>query len=218
MSREQDVLARFDTTTSDVDVNGETYTLVRPRDADALIDEAAFNRDERLPYWADVWPSSVALARSVRAHNGAGRTLLELGCGVGLVASAALRAGFDVTVSDYYDDALEFARMNGKANAGREPGTLVLDWRQLPTHIPAFDFVVAADVLYERTYGPIVARTIATTLADGGRALIADPGRVGTSAFFDALHDVGLKHVGATVMNVPLNGRDHAITVHDVAR
>ena len=32
--------------------------------------EAAFNRDERLPYWADVWPSSIALARAVRAMDG----------------------------------------------------------------------------------------------------------------------------------------------------
>ena len=218
MSREQELLSRFDTTTSDVEINGEKYTLIRPRDADALIDEAAFNRDERLPYWADVWPSSIALARSVRAHAGAGRSLLELGCGVGLVAAAALRAGFEVTVSDYYDDALSFARMNGFANAGREPHTLVLDWRELPTHIPAFDVVVASDVLYESKLGPVVARTVATTLAKGGRAFIADPGRVGTSAFFDALRDVGLKHVGASVVSVPLNGRDHAITVHEVAR
>jgi predicted nicotinamide N-methyase len=218
VTSEHDLLSRFETITSNVEINGELITLVHPRDAEALIDEAAFNRDERLPYWADVWPSSVALARHVRAMSGAGRSLLELGCGVGLVASAALRAGFDVTVSDYYEDALVFARINGLANSGVEPHALVLDWRQLPTHIPAYDLVVAADVLYERPYGAIVATTIATTLAEGGRALIADPGRVGTSAFFDALHDVGLKHVGATVVSVPLNGRDHLITVHEVAR
>jgi predicted nicotinamide N-methyase len=214
----QDLLSRFDATTTHVEINGESYALVHPRNAEALIDEAAFNRDERLPYWADVWPSSIALARAVRVMDGSGRSLLELGCGVGLVAAAALRAGFDVTVSDYYDDALGFARLNGLNNAGRAPHTLVLDWRELPTHIPAFDLVVAADVLYERPYGAIVARTIATTLAEHGRALIADPGRVGSPAFFDALHDVGLKHVGASVVSVPLNGRNHAITVHEVAR
>jgi ETFB lysine methyltransferase len=95
---------------------------------------------------------------------------------------------------------------------------MILDWRQMPDEIPAFDVVVGADVLYERAYGPVVARAIASTLAEGGRALIADPGRVGSPAFFDALHDVGLKHVGASVVNVALNGRDHPITVHDVAR
>jgi hypothetical protein len=75
---------------------------------------------------------------------------------------------------------------------------------------------VGADVLYERTDGPVVARAIATTLAERGRALIADPGRVGSPAFLDSLHDVGLRHTGATVVTVPLNNRDHAITVHEI--
>lgn len=215
-SDRQGLLARFEVKTSVVEINGEQISLVHPKDADSLIDEAAFNKDERLPYWADVWPSSIALARAVRSMPGDGRTLLELGCGVGLVAAAALRAGFEVTVSDYYDDALAFARMNGAANASREPKTMILDWRHLPTAIPAFDIVVAADVLYETAYGEVVARAIATTLARDGRALIADPGRVGSPAFFEALRDVGLRHIGATVVTVPLNGRDHAITVHEV--
>jgi predicted nicotinamide N-methyase len=210
------LLAGFDVVTSRVDIDGEQFAIVHPRDAESLIDEAAFNRDERLPYWADLWPSSVALARAVGAMAGEGRTLLELGCGVGLVAAAALKAGFDVTASDYYDEALAFARLNGLRNAGREPTTMILDWRHLPTAIPAFDMVVGADVLYERAYGSVVARAIATTLAERGRALIADPGRVGSPAFFDSLHDVGLRHIGATVVTVPLNDRDHAITVHEI--
>jgi len=211
------LLAGFDVTTSSVDVDGEEFSLVHPKDAEALIDEAAFNRDERLPYWADVWPASIALARRVRGLSGKGHSLLELGCGVGLVAAAALRAGFDVTATDYYDEALTFARMNGLSNAGREPHTMLLDWRHLPMAIPAFDVVAASDVLYERTLGALVARTIAMTLAENGRALISDPGRVGSPAFFDALHDVGLKHIGAVVVNVSMHGRDNAVTVHEIS-
>ncbi len=209
---------RFDLTTLVVDVNGEPLTLTRPRDVEALIDEDEFNRDERLPYWADIWPSSVALARAVSGMKGDGRALLELGCGLGLASAAALRAGFDVTASDYYDDALAFARMNGLANTGREPRTMILDWRHLPAAIRAFDLVIAADVLYERPLGTLVATAIATTLAEGGRALVADPGRVGSHAFFDELRNVGLRHVGATTVTVSLNGHDHSIMLHDVTR
>ena len=212
------LLSRFHVITSTIDVDDERLSITRPRDAESLIDEAAFNRDERLPYWADVWPSSIALARAVRGMDGKGRTLLELGCGIGLVAATALKAGFDVTASDYYEDALSFALLNAQSNGLREPQTMLLDWRHLPEAIPAFDVVVGADVLYERAYGPVVARAIATTLAERGRAVIADPGRVGSPEFFAALRDVGLKHVGASVVNVALNGRDHAITVHDISR
>lgn len=214
----QGLLSRFEVKTSTVDIHGDQLTMTHPRDAESLIDEAAFKHDERLPYWADIWPSSVALARAVRAMNGHGRTLLELGCGLGLVAAAALRAGFEVTASDYYDDALAFARLNATTNGLPEPRTMILDWRDMPDAIPAFDVVMGADVLYERAYGPVVARAIAATLADGGRALIADPGRVGSPEFFAALHDVGLKHVGASVVNVTWGGRDHPVTIHDVAR
>jgi predicted nicotinamide N-methyase len=217
-SHATELLARFDVTTSAVDVNGETFSIVHPRDAESLIDEAALNRDERLPYWADIWPSAVALARAVRPLDGRGQTLLELGCGSGLVTAVALKSGFDVTASDYYDDALSFAKLNGRANAGREPHTMILDWRHLPTVIPAFDVVAAADVLYERDHGPVVARAIATTLKDGGRALVADPGRVGSPMFFEALRDLGLRHIGASVVSVAMHGRDHPITVHEVGR
>ena len=97
----RELLSRFETTTTRVDIDGESYEIVHPRDAESLIDEAAFNHDERLPYWADIWPSSLALARMIRGMKGDGHTLLELGCGIGLVASVAVRAGFEVTVSDY---------------------------------------------------------------------------------------------------------------------
>jgi len=212
------LLARFDVTTNVIEVHGETFSIQHPRDAETLIDEAAFEHDERLPYWADIWPSSIALAMAVRPLDGNCRTLLELGCGLGLVTAAALRAGFEVTATDYYEDALSFTRLNGQLNAAREPHTMILDWRYLPTAIDAFDMVVAADVLYERAHGPIIARAIATTLRAGGRALVADPGRVGSPMFFDALHDVGLRHVGASVVKVSMRGREDPITVHEVGR
>jgi predicted nicotinamide N-methyase len=144
--------------------------------------------------------------------------LLELGCGSGLVTAAALRAGFDVTATDYYEDALSFTRLNAQMNAAREPRTMILDWRALPTVIEAFDVVVGSDVLYERAHGPMVARAIATTLKENGRAVVADPGRVGSPMFFDALHDVGLRHVGASVVKLTMHDREHPITVHEIGR
>ena len=54
--------ARFDVMIQEVAVAGRTWRLARPRSADDLIDEAAFQRDGRIPYWADVWVSSRVLA------------------------------------------------------------------------------------------------------------------------------------------------------------
>ena len=47
--------------------------VLAPRDGEALLSEEAFAVEEFLPYWAELWPSGVALARqvAVRALRGA---------------------------------------------------------------------------------------------------------------------------------------------------
>jgi predicted nicotinamide N-methyase len=153
-------------------------SLIRPESSESLISEEDFERDERLPYWAELWPSALVLARHVAALDGTGRSLLELGCGVGLVATAASQAGFDVTATDYYADALLFTSVNVATNSGREPAVRDLDWRALPHGLRRFDVIVASDVMYERHYPSLIAGVIAAALAPEGIALIADPGRV----------------------------------------
>lgn len=174
---------RFRTRETTLDLAGRTLGILHPADPEDLIDEQEFERDERLPYWADLWPSARILAQVVLGLDGAGRTLLELGCGSGLVSACAAMAGFAVTASDYYDDALAFTRVNVWTNAGIEPETMPLDWRALPPSLPRFDCVVASDVLYERPYGALVAHAIARTLAEGGEAIVTDPGRVAAAEF-----------------------------------
>src|ERR1700694_5762223 len=154
---------RFTIVTVDVVLADGPVSLERPRSADELISEADFAKDERLPYWADIWPSSTALAASVIGLAGKGRRALELGCGVGLVTIAALRAGLDVLATDYYADALLFTRRNSRQVIGREPVTRLVDWRSFPADLGRFDLLLASDVLYERAYATLVADAIVTS-------------------------------------------------------
>jgi predicted nicotinamide N-methyase len=189
--------ARFGAVAVPVRIGETEVGLLRPPAAEDLISEEDFGRDERLPYWAELWPSAVVLAGRVAAERGDGRSLLELGCGLGLVSLAALRAGYRVTATDYYLDALAFTRANAWRAVGREPATRAADWRALPGDLGRHDRVVAADVLYERTYAALVAVAVALTLADGGVATVADPGRVALSAFVDECQARGLAVVQA---------------------
>ncbi len=211
-----DLRRRFDVVESDVDVGETTFRILRPRSAEALISEADFDRDERLPYWADVWPSSVVLAERLSGTRGAGRTLLELGCGVGVVALAAARVGYDVTVSDYYEDATAFARLN-LGRAGHVATACTLDWRQLPDDLPTYDVVVASDVLYERPYAELVARVLDRALAPHGVAFVADPGRVAAPAFVDAARALGLTVAAPDVMPIDVAGITQRIAVYTLA-
>lgn len=210
--------SRFVIAESSLVVGGVRVTLEHPRDVDDLINDVDFALDERLPYWADVWPSSTALATIVMGLDGTGLRALELGCGLGLVTIAALRAGFDVVATDYYDDAMRFARRNALGNALRAPQTRLVDWRHFPADLGTFDLVLASDVLYEQEYAALVAAAIAATLAPQGRALVADPGRVAVPAFLEACAARGL--AVRTIAQVPWAEPParQTINIHEITR
>ena len=73
-------------------------SLLRPREPDALIDEAAFADDEFMPYWAELWPSGLALARALPTRLD-GLRVVELGCGLGVPSLAAAARGAEVTAA-----------------------------------------------------------------------------------------------------------------------
>ena len=191
---EAELERRFRTVDTPVDLERREVSILHPANADDLISEEDFVKDERLPYWADLWPSAKMLARSIVEEQGRGKRLLELGCGSGLVSVAAVIAGFDVMASDYYADALLFTRHNVQRNVKNAAiRTREVDWRDLPKGLGRFDRVLAADVLYEPAHGDLIARAIYKTLADDGWATVADPGRMSRDAFVEKARELGLQ-------------------------
>jgi predicted nicotinamide N-methyase len=168
------------------------FEVLKPRSPDELISEEDFNRDERLPYWADVWPSALCLAERIAQLPQTGARLLELGCGVGYVCAVAAGRGFEVTATDYYPEALEFTEVNLARNRLPAAATRLVDWRSFPDDLGMFDVVVAADVLYEKAYPALVASAIVRSLKADGVALVADPGRRGAVPFQQECRDRGL--------------------------
>ncbi len=197
---------------------GGALNLMHPESTDALISEEDMVRDDRLPYWADIWPSSLVLARHLAGEQGGGRTMLELGSGLGIVAIGAMRAGYDLLASDYYDDALLFTRANAWRTIEREPRARMVDWRALPDDLGVFDRVVAADVLYEDRYPPLIANVIARTLAPTGVATIADPGRPMVEAFFDALPALALRLRNTETVAYDEAPAPQSIRLHHIVR
>ena len=183
---------RFQLATTQVELPGRSLQIVHPRSADALIDEADFNRDERLPYWAEIWPAAQALALHVSDMAGDGRRCLELGCGLGLVSIAAQLAGFKVVATDYYPEALEFARFNAALNGLPQLQTRLVDWRAYPDDLYPMDLILAADVLYESRLSPLVVEAIDRSLAPNGIALVADPSRGSAERFISDCQQASL--------------------------
>jgi predicted nicotinamide N-methyase len=129
-------------------------TLRRPVAPDELIDEDAFSHDEFLPYWAELWPASLALAEAL--PDVSGLRVCELGCGLGVPSLVAALRGADVTATDWAPEAIDLLRGNAVRNdlALRAE---VRDWRE--PWAERFDLVLAADVLYEqRNVEPLLER------------------------------------------------------------
>jgi len=162
-----------------------TIAVARPADADALIDEARFAEDEFMPYWAELWPSALALADAVAHRDLRGTRAVELGCGLGVPSVAAALVGADALATDWAPEALEATRANAARN-GVTVETLLVDWRQpapLLDQAP-FDLVLCADVLYEpRNVDALLA--LLPRLAN--EVLLAEPGRATAAAFFERL-------------------------------
>ena len=150
-------------------------SVLRPPSADELIDESLFDEDEFLPYWAELWPSGLALARHVATLDLAGRRVLELGCGLGLPSLAAALRGADVLATDWADDAIELLRRNAERN-----GALVrverVRWSEPEPLLRAapWDLVLGADLLYEERNADQLGELLPRL---GGETLLAEPGR-----------------------------------------
>ena len=192
----------LDLVEEDVAVAGVPLRLLRPRDNEALIDEHAFEREEYLPYWAELWPSALALADAVAAARPP--RMLELGCGLGLPALVAAARGTEVLATDWSPEAVDVLRDNARRNQ------IALDVRRWDWSAPAGDLgrwplVVAADVLYERRNGPPLLQALSGL---GGEAWIADPGRPPVDAFLELAAAAGWTHDTVT------HGGPPQVTIH----
>lgn len=183
-------------------VGRRELVIARPDDPEGLIDEDRFERDEFMPYWAELWPSGVALARYVGGLDLAGRRVLEVGCGLALPSLAAALAGADVLATDWAPEALELAERNAATN-GLVLTTAALDWAAMPADAGTFDLVLAADVLYEKRNAAPVLAVLERVTAAIGEALVADPGRRHAPAFLDAARRAGWSVRQGVVAELP---------------
>ncbi len=176
-------------------LGGREVRLLRPRDGDALLDEVLAEDDpgdERLPFWAELWPSGSALAAAVAGRPLAGVRVLELGCGLGLVSVAAAGAGADVLAADQSAEAIAFTTVNAARN--RVPVRTVRCTFEQPAPLLAeapWDLVLAADVLYEPRTIPVLLDLLPQLVARTGEVLLADPGRPREQSFLDGMAGLG---------------------------
>jgi len=128
------------------------------------------------PFWAFAWAGGQALARHLLDHPAlvAGRSVLDLATGSGLVAVAAARAGAEpVTANDIDPYSLAAAEANAMANNVR---VSPLEKDVLDTD-PDASVILAGDVFYSREMAARVLPFLRRAAGRGCLVLVGDPGR-----------------------------------------
>lgn len=175
-------------------------------------------QDERIPYFADLWPSAIHLADYLLANPQvvSGKTVLEIGCGSGLSGLAAGLAGAsEVIMTDYLPDALEFAAEMWRINLDHEPSTALLDWRN-PDPSMKRSVILAADVAYEaRNFAPLIA-TFKTLLPPDGEILLTEPSRLIAKDFIQMLTRQGFT-LSSSISSVVYNKLETKVKLHRIS-
>ncbi|MCM4083205.1 class I SAM-dependent methyltransferase [Paractinoplanes hotanensis] len=128
------------------------------------------------PFWAFAWAGGQALARHVLDHPDlvAGRSVLDLATGSGLVAVAAARAGATpVTANDIDPYSLAAAAANAIAN---DVPVRLLEADILDGDDP-YGVILAGDVFYSREMAARVLPFLRRAAGRGSLVLVGDPGR-----------------------------------------
>ena len=131
------------------------------------------------PYWAFAWAGGQALARYVIDHpeTVAGKRVLDLASGSGLVAIAAAMAGAIVTAADIDAFTEAAISLNMEAN-GVYADILLHDLLDDPAPLaPRYDVILVGDLFYERDTAARALTFLDRHAGVGTRVLVGDPGR-----------------------------------------
>ncbi|UVK55148.1 methyltransferase [Mesorhizobium sp. AR02] len=146
--------------------------LVDPED-----DASGGTPEPQPPYWAYAWAGGAVLARYILDHpmTVAGRRVLDLGAGSGIVGIAAAKAGArEVIAAEIDRNGVAAIGLNAAANG---VAITIVDKDITIGLPPAVDLVLAGDVFYGQDVADRAMPFLDRCLAAGIDVLVGDPGR-----------------------------------------
>lgn len=172
-----------------------------------LIDHPA----EPFPYWAKLWPSSIALVQYLKANTIwiEHKNVLEIGAGLGLPSFMIAGYANSVQVSDYAPEAVELLEKNIQHLRLHNVQAMELDWNRVPDSIKP-DVVLLSDVNYNPGQFDGLLQLITKLIANGTIVLLSTPQRIMASPFVNAIQEL-VKQSHVEIVNE--NGKSIEISI-----
>ncbi len=172
------IRTKYKLTFDKLTVREQTIRLLKVADIEEFLDgRDPFADVTEFPFWVKLWESAMILSQAlVTLPEPHGKTMLELGAGLGAPGITAAACGFDVTLSDYEDIIMDFQKVSIAASGLDNVKCIHLDWLD-PPDIEPFDYLVAAEVLFREEFFEPLLTVFDKYLKPGGSIFLAHDAR-----------------------------------------
>jgi len=140
------------------------------------------------PFWAKLWPSSIALLDVLKAHPHLiqNKHVLEIGAGIGLPSLMIADIAKSIQISDYEKEAVALLQKNIEHLQLQNAEALQLDWNHMPENMNP-EVVILSDVNYDPTQFDLLICLIEKFMRQGSSIILSTPQRIMASPFVQKL-------------------------------
>ncbi len=172
------IRAQYKLTFDKLKVKDKTIRLLKVADIEEFLDgKDPFADVSEFPFWVKLWEAAMILSYALASlPEPKGKTLLELGAGLGAPGITAAAYGFDVTLSDYENIIMDFQKVSIAASGLNNVKCAHVDWLSPPEMEP-FDVLTAAEVLFREEFFDPLLNVFRKYLKPGGTIYLAHDAR-----------------------------------------
>lgn len=178
--------AEYEVEETEFSVQNKTLKLFVPVKIDRFI-----NPDDLFkgfPLWSKIWEATAVLAnRLALIKPDSEKRFLEIGAGMGVAGLFASTLGHQVTITEYNQDALNFAWANAMINGSKNPDIRELDWTA-PTLEGQFDYIIGSEVVFKEEDFMCLFLLFQKYLKPGGKIILAEGMRKTSLKFVEQMN------------------------------
>jgi predicted nicotinamide N-methyase len=152
------------------------------------------------PFWAKLWPSSIALLDVIKAqpHLIQNKHVLEIGAGIGLPSLMMAGVTKSIQISDYDKEAVALIQKNIEHLQLQNVEALQLDWNAIPENIYP-EVILLSDVNYDPKQFDVLVSLIDKFIHQGCPVILSTPQRIMASPFVQKLEPFIIERYEALV-------------------